>query len=471
MALPLTLSSLDETLRHEIKKTCIVKPAKTQYNDDPQPVQCFAVNVEDDTVYVPLGAWKSFLDPEGFPEYDHFTRTNVECSRELFTIETDPKGYRDQDVVCAEALGVLEENHAVFLALATGFGKSSIGIYFTAHFKLKTAMISHMSVINEQWATEYRKITNAKVQVVKGKKGLDPAADVYIIGVQKAATLTREELSDIGLVIFDEAHIATITAFSKSLLRFQPKYVIGLSATPKRADGMHKLLSMYFGPPKNFIVRKETKNFTVYKIETEFKPEIRYVMVKGVMVPDWTTIINSIEYNEERQQLIADMALEHPEERTLILCSRQEQSRGIRDKLVAAGEEVRLLIGEQRAKKEPGAPRAKRVAKKRVDPDAPVPRITVAGTKKAGTGFDDPSLTMLILGSDCKTVAQWEGRIRCTDNIIKDLVDDYKTFENHWKIREAWYLERGATIVVVRRRASKGTNAMPTKRLLGPNLD
>lgn len=470
MALPLTLSSLDETLRHEIKKTCIVKPAKTQYNDDPKPVQCFAVNVEEDTVYVPLGAWKSFVDPDSFPAYNHFTRTNVECSRELYTLETDPKGYRDQNVVCQEALEILESNHVVFLALATGFGKTSCGIYFTAHFKLKTAMISHLTTINEQWADEYSKITNAKVQIVKGNKGLDPTADVYIIGVQKAATLSREELSDIGLVIFDEAHIATVTAFSKSLLRFQPKYVIGLSATPKRADGMHKLLSMYFGPPKSFIVRKEVKNFTVYKIETEFKPEIRYVMVKGAMVPDWTTIINSIEYNDERQQLIADIALEKLEERTLILCSRQEQSKGIRDKLVEAGENVRLLIGERSVKKEPGTPRAKRVSKKKDNPGGPVPRITVAGTKKAGTGFDDPTLTMLILASDCKTVAQWEGRIRCTDNIIYDLVDNYSTFENHWKIREAWYLERGATIVVVKRRSSKGVNSMPSKRLLGPNL-
>ncbi len=472
MALALTLSSLNDDLKHIVKKTCIAKPSKTQYDDDPQPVSCFAVNIDEDTVYVPLGVWRNFLDEDNFPEMDHFTRTTVECKGDLYTLETDPKGTRDQNVVFKEAIARLEAEHTVFIAAHTGYGKTTCGTHFSSHFKLKTAVLSHLSVINEQWKEDFLKNTTAKVQIVQGKKGLDPIADVYIIGVQKAASLTREELSDVGLVIFDEAHIATITAFSKSLLRFQPKYVIGFSATPKRADGMHKLFTMYFGSPKSFIVREEVKNFTVYKVQTEFKPDVRYVMVKGVMVPDWNHIVNSIEYNEDRQKFIASLVLKHPDHRILILSCRQDQSRGIHDKLVATGEGVRLIIGETRKPKVEGAPKAKRAkAKKKISPGEPVehiPRVTVAGTKKAGTGFNDPSLTMAIIASDCKNVAQWEGRIRTSNNIIYDLVDDYSTFENHWKIRMAWYIGRGATIEIINRRVGGGPPPVPTKRIMGP---
>lgn len=470
MALALTLSSLNDDLKHIIKKTCIAKPAKTQYDDDPQPVSCFAVNVDADTVYLPLGVWRDFLDADEFPEMEHFTRTKVVCRSTLYTLETDPKGTRDQNVVFDEAVARLEAEHTVFIAAFTSFGKTTCGTHFASHFKLKTAVLSHLSVINKQWEEEFLKNTTAKVQIVQGKKGLDPSADVYIIGVQKAASLTREALSDIGLVIFDEAHIATITAFSKSLLRFQPKYVVGFSATPRRADGMHKLLAMYFGSPKDFIVREEVKNFTVFKVQTEFKPDVRYVMVKGVMVPDWNHIVNSIEYNEDRQKFIASLVLKHPEHRILILSSRQDQSRGIRDKLVAAGEEVRLIIGDARAgtPKAEGAPKTKRTKKKISSVPETIPRVTVAGTKKAGTGFNDATLTMAIMASDCKNIAQWEGRIRTSDNVIYDLVDDYSTFENHWKIRMAWYLKRGATIEIVNRRAGGAPPMVPTKRIMGP---
>jgi len=61
--------------------------------------------------------------------------------------------------------------------------------------------------------------------------------------------------------------------------------------------------------------------------------------------------------------------------------------------------------------------------------------------------LDDPSLTMLIVAADMKNVKQCEGRIRTKDNIVYDVVDNYRTLETHWSIREKWYLKRGAVIV------------------------
>ena len=74
-------------------------------------------------------------------------------------------------------------------------------------------------------------------------------------------------------------------------------------------------------------------------------------------------------------------------------------------------------------------------------------KIIIGQIKKCGTGFNDPELNMLILATDCKDVRQREGRIRQVGGIIYDFVDDMKTFENHWKLREEWYLQRGAHVV------------------------
>jgi len=454
MSIAISLSSITPELKKEIAQKLVAKPNKTQYEDDPLPVNCFAVNKEDNSVYIPLGTWRNFI--EVFPDFE-YPKTNVKCKKQLYTLETDPKGYRDQNVVAKEAIERLKEEHCVFIAASPGYGKTSTCNYLAAHFKLKTAVLSHLDTINTQWEEEFKNFSNAKVQRVKGKVAIDPTADVYIFGVQKAATMKREDLAHIGLVIFDEAHIATITAFTKSLLRFQPKYVIALSATPKRADGMHKLLTMYFGPMTNFIERREVKEFTVYKVESPYKPKIEYVMVKGRLTPDWNTITNSIAYNTDRQDYIVNLCITHKNHRILVLSDRQEQSTAIYEKLIEKGEKTQLLIGAGKVKK--------------ITNEADKARIIVGGTKKVGTGFDDPTLTMLILASDCKNVEQWEGRIRTTKNLIFDIVDNYKTYESHWKkFRMPWYTLRGAEIKILSYRDQNEGKVMPSKRLLAKNI-
>ncbi len=428
MAICIEYSTLSKKVKRELKSALTTKPLQTQYDQSPNKLKCYEVDRENDIMYVPLSQWETLWDE--FPSSrNKYPKTKVKFNGTLYTKETDPKGRgRDQDVVFKEAVSRLKDKHSCFIGAFTGFGKSAMGIALAAYFKLKTAVICHSDIIKEQWKEEFERFTNAKVQIVKGKKPLDPTADVYIMGIQKSSTMPREWLEKMGFVIVDEAHICTEKAFTNSLLRFQPLYIVGFSATPDRNDGLHKLLYMYFGPLNDFICRSETKNFTVTKYVTQYKPEINYRMVKGEMTLDWNKVMSSLAENEDRQTEIVQIAIKHPKEKIIILSSLTVQSRGIYDKLVAAKESVELLIG----------------TKKKWDKTK---RILVAGTKKGGVGLNDPFLTMLILASSTKDVRQFEGRIRTTDNLIYDVVDDNRTLEKHWELREDWYEERGATIV------------------------
>ena len=347
------------------------------------------------------------------------------------TIETDPAGRgRDQDVVVAEALARLELEGAIFIASYTGYGKTATAIYLSLTLGLKTIVICHFDIVRKQWPGEYEKFSggNVTIQFLKGTGcKLDPDADVYIVGIQKAANMSVDDFITIGTVIIDEAHIATVAAFTRTLLKFQPRYLIGLSATPDRPDGLHSLLTNYFGDMNEFIVRKEVKDFTVYKLQTPFKPEISYTVVRGRTVPNWNAIINSIEENPKRWKLIADLAIEYPEEKIIILCNRNVLAKGVFGILNEGGESVELLIGTTRKYDN-------------------TKRVLVAGFKKGGVGLNDPDLTMAIIASDTKDVRQYEGRIRTTNNIIYHLVDYYKPFQNHWEDCERWYSEKGAEI-------------------------
>jgi len=428
MSIRIPFNKLSDEVKEKISKTCSVRLPVTQYEPNPGSVFCFEVNKKAKEVVVPFGQWRLIYDK--FPDTG-FSFTSGSFTTSLYTKQTDPKKYRDQDIMMTEALSKLKENHYVFLELATGYGKTACATYITSHFRLKTLILCHLSTVgHEQWPKEIEKFTTGfKVQVVKGKT-LDPTADIYIMGVLKASGMSKEVFKDIGLVIYDEAHIATPTACTKSLLKIHPRYIVGLSATPTdRDDGMQKLLYLYFGPRKEFIKRTEVKDFTVIKYKTKYKPKLEYTMVRGRMTINWNEVMNSMSANVDRQREIAQLAIRHPEHRILILSNRQDQCRGVHSILTESGEDSALLIG----------------ATKKWDKSC---RILVAGMKKAGVGFDDSTLTMLIIASDVKSVKQYEGRIRTTNNLIYDMVDNFSTFERHWsEEREPWYRRRGATIV------------------------
>lgn len=96
-------------------------------------------------------------------------------------------------------------------------------------------------------------------------------------------------------------------------------------------------------------------------------------------------------------------------------------------------------------------------------------RINVAGRMKCGVGLNDSELTMAIICSDTKDVRQYEGRIRNTNNIVYHLVDNYKTFENHYQECETWYKNRGATIKIIGEKhefnANKQSKIVETKMI------
>jgi len=216
---------------------------------------------------------------------------------------------------------------------------------------------------------------------------------------------------------------------------------------------MQKLFKINFGDPKQYIHRFEVKPFTVYKIEVKYEPEIRYRRVRGQQVLDWVYAQSSMAANEEFiDEVVSDIA-ENIDKRSMVLGDRTGMCESIYNKLLeTVTEDAELLIGK--AKKDPEDH-----------------QVLVAGMKKAGVGFNDPTLEALFMVSDTKNVKQFEGRVRTRDNIIYDYVFDNVTCEKHWKVRERWYKKRGATIVVVCRRentrATETEIAMTTRLVPG----
>lgn len=400
-----------------------VKPKKTIFNETPVTKNVY--QYDDNIIQLPLTKWNIVYDE--FPNIkDLFEERKLKFKGKLFTAETDPKNKkRDQDVVAKQALNMIIENHTTLLGCHTGFGKTCLASYIITELKMKSVVLCHIDGLKVQWKESLEAFTNCKVKIVTKKSHLLEDADVYIIGVMKASKFTKDDFIDIGLVIVDEIHLVTELIFTNVLFLFEPYGLVGLSATPDRKDGLGKLFDIYFGDNK--IYRREVKNFTVVKYQTHYCPDIVYKFYKGTMIYDWTKMINQMSNMKDRWKTVGDICIDHPDEKIVILCDRNNFAKGVCEYLIRQGENVELFIG----------------SKKNRDKDK---RILITGQKKFGTGTDDPSLTMMILACDTKDARQLEGRIRTNDNLIYDIVDDFPTFQKHWDKRRVWYKKRGAVI-------------------------
>ena len=436
MSFILQYSSFTKTELSILRKRITITEKGSLYNDNPKKHLCYYVDEEDDSLYLPLGLWKEYvLEEYGFPngKLNEYPKMNNDAkfTKKLLTPSTDPQARgRNQVAIVKETLTKLTQNNSVFMSIYTGAGKTAMAIYISIYLGKKTAVICHLKEVRGQWPREYNKYSSSsvKVQNVKGKGcKLDPTADVYIIGINKASKMDVDDFKDIGTVIVDEAHMVTITAFTVVLFKFQPLYLIGLSATPDRNDGMHALFKLYFSSPKDYVVREEKKDFTVYRYNTSIKPEWGYKIYKGRYILDWYTIQKSLEENQLRWELVADICQNHPKEVIIVFCLWNVFAEGLYEILKGRKEHVALLIGKTT----------------KWDRKA---RIIVAGLKKGGTGLDHPGLSMAIVASDTKDVRQYEGRIRISDGIIYHLVDNHPKIKEHYKICEKWYQRRGATI-------------------------
>ena len=213
---------------------------------------------------------------------------------------------------------------------------------------------------------------------------------------------------------------------SRCLQYVYPRYLIGLTATPYRPDGLDILLNLYFG--QNKIIRQLYKKHTVYKVNTGFKPKVEKTMQGRV---NWNSILEAQASNEDRNELIIKIIQKFNDRNFLVLVKRVDQGKYLLEKLKQTGESVTDLIGSNQ----------------NFDHDA---RILIGTCQKVGVGFDHSKLDTLLLATDLEEYfVQYLGQIfRTKDNepIIFDIVDDNSILNKHFNTRQKVYKELGGTV-------------------------
>jgi superfamily II DNA or RNA helicase len=320
----------------------------------------------------------------------------------------------------------LDGNHRFLLGDFTVTHNTAMAIYISTKIKLKVLIISHRIVLINQWKDSLKKFSpNSSVQIITAQSQLKDC-DFYIMNPANVPKHPTEFYKDIGFMIVDEVHLIMAEGLSKCMQRIVPRYLLGLSATPYREDGLDVLLNLYFG--KRRIYRKLFRKHIAYKIKTSFVPTVE--LAKNGRI-NWGAILDSQCNDRARNEMIIRLIKKFDKRVFLVLCKRINQGKYIVQRLKEEGEDVTSLIGKQQTFEQKS-------------------RILVGISSKVGTGFDHPRLDALILASDIQAYfIQYLGRCMRTQEgipLIFDIVDKNPILDKHFRVRASTYLEHGGNI-------------------------
>lgn len=255
----------------------------------------------------------------------------------------------------------------------------------------------------------------------------------------------KEVLSSFGLVIVDEAHHIAAATLSQVLPKLPSRYILGVSATPDRADGLQHVINWLLGP-----------TCFVYKRTPEVTGKYGAVHVKQLVYTQGSQ--HEIKYRDGRLGLSTMMSnLAKDQERNRLLFKVVAKSMvDLRKKIliVTATVEHALAMAEHCEKTFKisvpilkGGVKASTVAVARAGDT----RLVVATYAYLEEGYDDATIDTLILATPRSRVQQTIGRAERTHPgklvpLVWDVCEDYSAFRGMAFKRKAFYKSRGFTV-------------------------
>lgn len=410
MSVRVNVGTLSSDTRQKLARELVVRQTETQYRRNPPTLYPYTIDDFGNGAF-PYAYMRSL----GYKNCVRYKKARA--------YGFDGKLRPTQESVRNEAVEHMNETGSCVMSMYPGFGKTAIAIEIAQRIRLKTIVIVNRIVLINQWRESIQKF--CPFATISTTYTSDDDTDFVVVNAQNVSKI--RDLDRFGFVIVDEVHMIVTETLSKCLRVLFPKYVIGLSATPYRSDGMDTLIDLHFGTNK--IIKKLFRPHTVYVVHTGFVPEMR-VSRRGK--PDWNSVVESQALSTMRIQIIKSIVERFHDRHFLILCKRIEQAENISDTI---SEPVSRLYSDKQTYDKTN-------------------RILVATAQKAGVGFDDSSIDALILASDIQEYfIQYLGRCMRTPDVVPlvfDLVDNNRILKKHFAVRKKVYTESGGTIVTLK---------------------
>jgi len=294
------------------------------------------------------------------------------------------------------------------LQAPTAFGKTVVAAAILARRGVNTLVLVHRAELLRQWQERlqtFLDIPPAAIGCIGGGKS-KPTGQLDIAVMQ--SLVRKGEVNPLvqtyGQVIVDECHHIAAASFEAILRQVKARYVLGLSATLVRRDGLQPILFMQCGPIRHIAQRPAGS------------PQILELVSRTHQLEGLPTdlpiqeLMRRLAEDPRRTERIVEEALAcWGDGRSLLLLS--ERTDHITTIAAALAEEVPtlfLLHGRLSARQRS----ATLAALEALPPDAP--RIVLATGRLVGEGFDHPPLNTLLLAMPVSwkgTLQQYAGRL------------------------------------------------------------
>jgi superfamily II DNA or RNA helicase len=313
----------------------------------------------------------------------------------------------------AESQKALAGRETGILVAPPGSGKTVVAINLIASRKRNTLILVNRQHLLDQWIKQlavFLEIDPARIgRIGGGVRRAGGLIDVAMLQSLIRKGKVNDAIGGYGQVIVDECHHVPAFSFERVMSQVRSRYVTGLTATPKRRDGLDPITQMQMGP----IVRKSTADPMDQGAGVTRKlilGETEYEYLGPEPEPSIHALHEDLIADDDRNDLIVrDVARALAAGRSpIILTERLNHLDALRERLEGVARHVLVFKGGGSA-----SARRRSLASLGDIPDGES-RVLLATGRYIGEGFDDPRLDTLFVTmpfSWTGAVVQYVGRL------------------------------------------------------------
>lgn len=326
------------------------------------------------------------------------------------------------------------------ICIPCGRGKTFIAIYLAILLGKRFLVVVDKEFLANQWKEEIQRfVKNIRVGIIQGGK-METDPSIFDCTICMIQTICQRDFKDqffaeYGFTIFDECHHLGAQHFSIVLKKIHTRHMLGLSATPKRDDGLTKVFEYFLGPPVYQESREPDPTVCVRAIwfrsddseYTNLPTDWRGELVTARLM---TQVINHMPRTARIIEVIREIVVD-TRRKILVLSERRghlEEIRNLLGNTYMSG----FYIGGMKQDE------LSEVADKC--------QIILGTYAMASEAMNIKTLNAMIMASPRKKVEQSTGRIlrvsadkRDVDPIIIDIIDQHEIYVRQWYQRLHYY--------------------------------